>query len=372
MPSSSGTNNSEVVSEGSCFTCWEHDYRRRLPDHQTGWASALGFALFLLAASLFLVAVLLTYNIQPPSSAFGNNKEPYTTPPDPDTGRPILMADPPFKTGQGLPPRGPRVPTRISRRKEAADAVARLEVQTRTLPTAMRNTSYGEISEAKLVCGAVYYSYCTRSAPKFYYDPWEKACTASRGNNGVLCLKGSNRFPSKGSCERNCVLSERSSPRCADATTFASCTRSEAALCGTSTAAHAACGNSLRASVPRAPRGRSSSARRGSAKRSVAMPARTKRHRDRRIRPAECHVRLGVVRTNSGKDEEDVTCQTVPIKSAIQRMLSIYGRISITTSIYVDVQVFEKAEHSSRLPSGLQVGDGVILDAKIGPLDIER
>ncbi|KAH9375796.1 hypothetical protein HPB48_015322 [Haemaphysalis longicornis] len=236
IPCPSRSNDSENISERGLSAFSEQGFRRQLPDHPTGWSSVLALTLLVLATSLVLVAMLLTvYNIQPASSVFGTDAEVDIKPSEADSNRPSLIAAPAapaFKAGQRLPPQQPLVTTRESRRmrSETVHAVARLDVPIQAPTTVMRDnfsTGYGEISEAKLVCGAVYYSYCTRSTSKFYYDPWEKACTASRGNNGALCLKGSNRFPSKGSCKRTCVLSERSSPRCAGAATFTSCTRSD-------------------------------------------------------------------------------------------------------------------------------------------------
>lgn len=82
----------------------------------------------------------------------------------------------------------------------------------------------------------------------------------------------------------------------------------------------------------------------------------------------------GFMASDRGTDGEDVTCLT-DVRGTVCRVFDVYGFISvkrpIKTSVYFDVQSFENAEHSSLLSSGLQAGDCVVLDAKVGPKDRE-
>ncbi|KAH9384751.1 hypothetical protein HPB48_026764 [Haemaphysalis longicornis] len=229
IPCSAGSNDSENISERGLSSLSEQGFRQRLPDHPAKWSAVLVLALLVLTAFLVLAAVSLgVYNIEPASNVSETNAQAYIKPPAADSNSPSLMAAPAF--GEHLPPQQPLVTTRSSRRtrSETTDTVERLEATTQGEATLVRDefsTGYGEISKAKIICDSVSYSYCTRSTPKFYYDPWEKVCTASSGSNAALCLRGSNRFPSKMTCERSCALSERPLPGCADVATFASCTR---------------------------------------------------------------------------------------------------------------------------------------------------
>lgn len=62
-------------------------------------------------------------------------------------------------------------------------------------------------------------------------------------------------------------------------------------------------------------------------------------------------------------------------KGKVYRIFNVYGFISVThpiqTSVYFDVQAFENGEHSNLPASGLQIGDGVVIDAKAGPKECE-
>ncbi|KAH9375293.1 hypothetical protein HPB48_016754 [Haemaphysalis longicornis] len=82
----------------------------------------------------------------------------------------------------------------------------------------------------------------------------------------------------------------------------------------------------------------------------------------------------GTTTSHSCPEEDDVTCLT-DVRGKVYRIFSVYGFISvkypITTSVYFDVKVFENAQHRSLRTSGLQVGDCVILDAKLGPKECE-
>ncbi|CAN8001171.1 unnamed protein product [Ixodes hexagonus] len=71
---------------------------------------------------------------------------------------------------------------------------------------------------------------------------------------------------------------------------------------------------------------------------------------------------------------EDVSSLT-NVKGKVYRIFNVYGFISITypitTSVYFDVQAFENGEHSNLPASGLQIGEGVLIDAKVGPNNCE-
>lgn len=74
--------------------------------------------------------------------------------------------------------------------------------------------------------------------------------------------------------------------------------------------------------------------------------------------------------SHHGTDERVVTCLT-DVRGTVYRIFGVYGFISVkdpvNASVYFDVKVFEDAQHSSLRSAGLQVGDAVILDAKLGP-----
>ncbi|EEC05818.1 hypothetical protein ISCGN_024781 [Ixodes scapularis] len=78
--------------------------------------------------------------------------------------------------------------------------------------------------------------------------------------------------------------------------------------------------------------------------------------------------------TNDDADSEDVTT-LIGVKGQVYRIFNVYGFISIknpiTTSVYFDVQAFENGEHSNLPASGLQLGEGVLIDAKMGPNNCE-
>ncbi|XP_077496677.1 uncharacterized protein LOC144107516 isoform X3 [Amblyomma americanum] len=79
---------------------------------------------------------------------------------------------------------------------------------------------------------------------------------------------------------------------------------------------------------------------------------------------------------SSGANSDDETTTTLTgAKGKVYRMFKTYGFISvqhpISTSVYFSLRSFENGQHSSLLSSGLQLGDGVVLDAEVGPNDCE-
>ncbi|XP_064483647.1 uncharacterized protein LOC135396539 isoform X2 [Ornithodoros turicata] len=63
------------------------------------------------------------------------------------------------------------------------------------------------------------------------------------------------------------------------------------------------------------------------------------------------------------------------VKGKVYRLFNVFGFISVTypikTSVYFDVQAFENGEYANLSASGLQLGECVVLDAKVGPRDCE-
>lgn len=79
--------------------------------------------------------------------------------------------------------------------------------------------------------------------------------------------------------------------------------------------------------------------------------------------------------SSSGGGSDDETTVLTNAKGKVYRMFKTYGFISvqqpISTSVYFSLRSFENGQHSSLLTSGLQLGDGVTLDAEAGPNDCE-
>ncbi|KAH9364582.1 hypothetical protein HPB48_013287 [Haemaphysalis longicornis] len=76
--------------------------------------------------------------------------------------------------------------------------------------------------------------------------------------------------------------------------------------------------------------------------------------------------------SDGAASEKDVTCLT-GVTGTLHRLFPLYGFISIEspidTSVYFDLQSFENDQRTSLPSSGLQVGDSVVFDARIGPND---
>lgn len=79
--------------------------------------------------------------------------------------------------------------------------------------------------------------------------------------------------------------------------------------------------------------------------------------------------------SSSGNGSDDEMTVLTNAKGKVYRMFKTYGFISvqqpISTSVYFSLRSFENGQHSSLLTSGLQLGDGVTLDAEAGPNDCE-
>ncbi|XP_077547366.1 uncharacterized protein LOC144159638 [Haemaphysalis longicornis] len=79
--------------------------------------------------------------------------------------------------------------------------------------------------------------------------------------------------------------------------------------------------------------------------------------------------------SSSGGGSDDEMTVLSNAKGKVYRMFKTYGFISvqqpISTSVYFSLRSFENGQHSSLLTSGLQLGDGVTLDAEAGPNDCE-
>ncbi|KAH9383990.1 hypothetical protein HPB48_025967 [Haemaphysalis longicornis] len=88
----------------------------------------------------------------------------------------------------------------------------------------------------------------------------------------------------------------------------------------------------------------------------------------------QLRITISLVKLNSVRstDEDDVTSLT-DVRGTVYRIFHVYGLISIEhpvkTSVYFDVQSFENAKHTNLPSSGLQVGNSVIFDARLGPKD---
>lgn len=79
--------------------------------------------------------------------------------------------------------------------------------------------------------------------------------------------------------------------------------------------------------------------------------------------------------SSSAGGSDDETTTLTGAKGKVYRLFKTYGFISvqhpISTSVYFSLRSFENGQHSSLLSSGLQLGDGVVLDAEVGPNDCE-
>ncbi|KAL3186074.1 hypothetical protein MRX96_028203 [Rhipicephalus microplus] len=81
----------------------------------------------------------------------------------------------------------------------------------------------------------------------------------------------------------------------------------------------------------------------------------------------------GASSSADGRDDETTTLTGA--KGKVDCLFKTYGFISvqhpISTSVYFSLRSFENGQHSSLLSSGLQLGDGVVLDAEVGPNECE-
>ncbi|KAL3248726.1 hypothetical protein MRX96_017811 [Rhipicephalus microplus] len=79
--------------------------------------------------------------------------------------------------------------------------------------------------------------------------------------------------------------------------------------------------------------------------------------------------------SSSAGGSDDETTTLTGAKGTVYRLFKTYGFISvqhpITTSVYFSLRSFENGQHSSLLSSGFQLGDGVVLDAEVGPNECE-
>lgn len=79
--------------------------------------------------------------------------------------------------------------------------------------------------------------------------------------------------------------------------------------------------------------------------------------------------------SSSAGGSDDETTTLTGAKGKVYRLFKTYGFISvqhpISTSVYFSLRSFENGQHSSLLSSGLQLGDGVVLDAEVGPNECE-
>ncbi|XP_075525428.1 uncharacterized protein LOC142557454 isoform X2 [Dermacentor variabilis] len=79
--------------------------------------------------------------------------------------------------------------------------------------------------------------------------------------------------------------------------------------------------------------------------------------------------------SSSAGGSDDETTTLTGAKGKVYRLFKTYGFISvqhpISTSVYFSLRSFENGQHSSLLSSGLQLGDGVVVDAEVGPNDCE-
>ncbi|KAL3198609.1 hypothetical protein MRX96_014424 [Rhipicephalus microplus] len=79
--------------------------------------------------------------------------------------------------------------------------------------------------------------------------------------------------------------------------------------------------------------------------------------------------------SSSAGGSDDETTTLTGAKGKVYRLFKTYGFISvqhpISTSVYFSLRSFENGQHSSLLSSGLQLGDGVVLDTEVGPNECE-
>ncbi|KAH8032998.1 hypothetical protein HPB51_004920 [Rhipicephalus microplus] len=79
--------------------------------------------------------------------------------------------------------------------------------------------------------------------------------------------------------------------------------------------------------------------------------------------------------SSSAGGSDDETTTLTGAKGKVYRLFKTYGFISvqhpISTSVYFSMRSFENGQHSSLLSSGLQLGDGVVLDGEVGPNECE-
>ncbi|XP_075736647.1 uncharacterized protein LOC142776606 [Rhipicephalus microplus] len=72
---------------------------------------------------------------------------------------------------------------------------------------------------------------------------------------------------------------------------------------------------------------------------------------------------------------KDQTTSLTGVKGKVYRLFETYGFASvqhpINTCVYFSLHSFENGQHSSLLSSGLQLGEGVVLDAEVGPNDLK-